>query len=216
MPTQFPRLIICAALSWIPAHAGICIEKEPPTPKHEFRLLAGYSPDSPDWLGTARDRSFIMVETGYSYRCWSWKNASLSYGVSLIPVAIVRQPRQTAFLVPTPGVSFIGNIPAHSVYAFGIQPVGLYAEFRRHDRFHPILEGNGGFVVSTEPIPEQGVNATGINFIFNGGVGLRWNTRPRNAVTAGYRWVHVSNAETTTNNPGLDNNVFYLAYSFLR
>src|SRR4029079_3916912 len=62
----------------------------------------------------------------------------------------------------------------------------------------------------------QGGNATRINFSLNGGVGLRWNTRPRNALTAGYRWVHVSNAETTTNNPGLDNNVFYLAYSFLR
>jgi len=109
-----------------------------------------------------------------------------------------------------------GYLPLGRAVVLREEPTGLYAEFRRHDRFHPILEGNGGFVVSTEPIPEQGVNATGINFIFNGGVGLRWNTRPRNAVTAGYRWVHVSNAETTTNNPGLDNNVFYLAYSFLR
>ena len=32
----------------------------------------------------------------------------------------------------------------------------------------------------------------------------------------GYRYFHISNAYTTSFNPGVDNNVFYVGYSFLR
>jgi hypothetical protein len=95
-------------------------------------------------------------------------------------------------------------------------PVGFLVEFLQHRRFHPIIEGNGGILDSTEPVPEQGDNATSLNFMFNGGVGFRWNAAQRSAVTLGYRWVHISNAERTSFNPGLDNNVFYVSYSFLK
>jgi ABC-type lipoprotein export system ATPase subunit len=36
------------------------------------------------------------------------------------------------------------------------------------------------------------------------------------AVTVGYKFLHVSNANTTSFNPGLDNNVVYVGYSFIR
>jgi opacity protein-like surface antigen len=131
----------------------------------------------------------------------------------VIPAAIVRQPSQIVSTALFPAARII---PPHSVYGFGVLPIGLYAEFLRHRRLHPILEGNGGILASTEPVPELGDNATGLNFIFNGGVGVRWNASQQSAVTLGYRWVHISNAETTSFNPGLDNNVFYVSYSFLR
>jgi hypothetical protein len=201
------------AVGSIPVYAGICTERAHAAPQHEFRFLAGYSADSPAWLGTAPNRRFVMVEASYSYRCWSWNHASLSYGAGVIPAAIVRQPSQ---IVSTAFFPAARIIPPHSVYGFGVLPIGLYAEFLRHRRLHPILEGNGGILASTEPVPELGDNATGLNFIFNGGVGVRWNASQQSAVTLGYRWVHISNAETTSFNPGLDNNVFYVSYSFLR
>ena len=37
----------------------------------------------------------------------------------------------------------------------------------------------------------------------------------RAAVTTGYRFLHISNANTPDFNTGLDNNVFYASYSFL-
>lgn len=55
-----------------------------------------------------------------------------------------------------------------------------------------------------------------MNFLFDLGVGLRWETSSRGAVSIGYRFLHISNADTTSFNPGVDNNVFYLGYSFLR
>ena len=199
----------------IPVFGGICHQTSTPSPKHEFRVLAGYSADSPDWVGTARDRSFIMVEASYSYRCWSWEHASLSYTAGVVPAAIVRQPRQLLSVALNPNSTVIVEIPPHAVYGFGVMPVGFFAEFLQHRRFHPIIEGNGGILDSTEPLPEQGTDASSVNFMFNGGGGVRWNAA-HSAVTLGYRWVHISNAGRTTFNPGLDNNVFYVSYSFLK
>jgi opacity protein-like surface antigen len=102
------------------------------------------------------------------------------------------------------------------VYGFGVTPVGLYAEFARSHRVHPIAEANGGIVASTEPIPLRGDGATGLNFLFDFGGGVRWQVSPRRAVTTGYRFQHISNAGTTNFNPGLDNHVFYLSFSFCR
>jgi hypothetical protein len=50
----------------------------------------------------------------------------------------------------------------------------------------------------------------------DGGGGIRWNIRPRSALSFGYRFLHISNAGTTSFNPGLNNNVSYFGYSLLR
>ncbi len=74
----------------------------------------------------------------------------------------------------------------------------------------------GGIIASTEPIPENQPNASGLNFLFAFGGGIRWNTGQRRALALGYRFLHISNAGTTSFNPGVDNNVIYVGYSFLR
>jgi hypothetical protein len=73
-----------------------------------------------------------------------------------------------------------------------------------------------GKIASTEPIPENRSNATGLNFLLDGGGGIRWNIRSRSALSFGYRFLHISNAGTTSCNPGLNNNVSYVGYSLLR
>ncbi len=182
------------------ARAGVCTGDG--QPRHEFRLLAGYSPEAATLIGTATDRRFGMVEFSYTYRCWSWNAVSIGYTAGVIPAAFVFQPRQTV-------------IPSHAVYGFAVMPAGFFAEFARRRRVHPVAEANGGILASTEPIPERGNNATGLNFLFNLGGGIRF-AAGRGAITVGYRFLHISNAGTTDFNPGLDNNVFYLSWSFLR
>ncbi len=61
-------------------------------------------------------------------------------------------------------------------------------------------------------MPVRAVNATGLNFMFDVGGGVRIGR----AVTLGYKFLHISNANTTSFNPGLDNNVIYAGYSFVR
>jgi opacity protein-like surface antigen len=74
----------------------------------------------------------------------------------------------------------------------------------------------GGIIASSEPVPVEATDATGLNFMFDFGGGLRWAVSNKHAISAGYRFMHISNARTTRFNPGLDNNVVYVGFSFLR
>ena len=180
--------------------------------KHDFQISAGYSPQSATLLGTTTDRRFVLVEASYGYRCWDWKDTSISYTAAIMPAAILLQPSQLAY--NRSGVPVLAA--SHAVYGFGFTPIGLSSEFLRQRRLHPFLAGDLGAIVSTEPIPQQTPNATSFNFLFDFGVGLRWNLNSKHALSFGYKFLHISNAGRTSDNPGVDNNVFYVGFSLLR
>jgi len=139
-----------------------------------------------------------------------WNSISLSLTPTLLPAAIVIQPAEVLDNPPA------RTVPGHAVYGFAVAPLGLTADLARRHRVHPFLETMEGMIASTEPIPENRPNATGLNFLFDGGGGIRWNIGPRSALSLGYRFLHISNAGTTSFNPGLNNNVIYIGYSLLR
>jgi len=182
--------------------AGLCSAGDR-QPRHDFQFFAGYSPASPTLIGTAPDRRLALAGFAHSYRCWSGNSVSVSYTVAAMPAAILIQPYQ-------------GNAPAHAVYGFAIAPAGFTFDLARKRPVHPFIETSGGIVASTEPIPENQPDASGLNFFFDLGGGIRWRVGERGAVSLGYRFFHISNAGTTSFNPGVDNNVFYVGYSFLR
>jgi hypothetical protein len=164
-------------------------------PRHDIQLFAGYSPDSPTFLGSAPDRQFAVAGLSYGYRCWTPGSVSVFYNATVMPAAIL--------------------INSHAVYGFAVAPLGFTVEFSRR-RVRPFFETIEGIIASTEPIPIRAPNATGLNFLFDLGGGIRWNMGPRRAISVGYRFLHISNAGTTNFNPGVDNNVIYVGYSFLR
>jgi hypothetical protein len=130
-----------------------------------------------------------------------------------MPAAILLQPSETLYNVTPPHARFS---PAHAVYGFAVAPLGFTLEIAGARRVHPFAETMEGIIASAEPIPENQPNATGLNFLVALGGGIRWMARPRGAVSFGYRFLHISNGGTTSFNPGVDNNVFYFGYSFLR
>ena len=201
------RFTFALTLAAIPLHAAFCSAPDGSS-RHEFGFFAGYSPVSPTLIGTATDRRFVVAGFTYSYRCWIWKNASVSYSPALLPAAILLQPTETLynFNLPYERVS-----PAHAVYGFGMAPLGFTLDLWRTHPVHPYGEFLGGLIASTEPIPENLPNATGLNFLFDLGLGVRIHS-----FSVGYRFMHISNASTTSFNPGLDNNVFYVGYSIHR
>jgi hypothetical protein len=182
--------------------------------RHEFEFFAGYSPVSSTLLGTATNRRFIAAGFTYEYHCWIWSSVSLSYTATAMPAAILLQPSQVLFNIP--GANLASLSRSHAVYGFAAAPLGFTLDLFRTRRFHPFVETIEGIIASTEPIPENQLNATGLNFLFDLGCGVRWSSGPHGAVILGYRFLHISNADTTSFNPGVDNNVFYLGYSFLR
>jgi hypothetical protein len=202
--TKFPTALLLLAA---PAMAGICSpDSKPVDPRHDFQFMAGYSPVSATLIGTTTDRRFVMAGFSYSYRCWVWSGASISYTGELLPAAILLQPGQ--YLPPF--------VPAHAVYGFGVTPLGFTAEFRRRHKIYPFLQTNEGIIASSEPIPINVTGATGLNFLIDVGGGVRIKAGDRRAITLGYKFLHISNGFTSPVNPGVDNNVFYAGFSILR
>lgn len=163
-------------------------------------------------IGSAPDRQLVLAGFSYGFRCWTPGPLSVYYNAALLPAAILRVPAQTIYNFSPPSQR---QADAHAVYGFGVMPVGFTVEFSRR-RIRPFVESMGGVIASTEPIPANQPNASGLNFVFDFGGGIRWNAGPGRALALGYRFLHISNAGTTSFNPGVDNNVIYVGFSFLR
>jgi hypothetical protein len=190
------RRLAILLLAICPAWAGFC-SADASEPRHDFQFFAGYSPVSATLIGTTTDRKFLLAGFGYSYRCWVWPGASIAYSGELMPAAVLFEP-------------------THAVYGFAITPLGFTAEFGRRHRVYPYLQTNEGIIASSEPVPINVTGATGLNFLIDLGGGVRIKTSERRAVSVGYKFLHISNGFTSSVNPGLDNNVFYVGFSILR
>jgi hypothetical protein len=209
-------LILLPAMAPFIATAQLCDKpSEFPSGRHEWQIMAGYSPASVAGYGTTEERRFLLVGARYSYRCKVWGHTTLSYTPAIFPAAILFQPRQT-FTEFQDGRLVRRTLPSHAVYGIAAAPLGVTVHFARRRRVQPLIESLLGIHAATEPIPQRGVDATGLNFVLSFGAGISWRFRDDRAVEFGYKFFHISNASTTSFNPGVDNNVIYAGYSFLR
>lgn len=215
--TRVTRLLIAACLLACYCKSASFCTPDPVAEdtKQALQFFAGYSPQSATLIGTTENRRFVLAGVEYSYRCWPWRNISISLTPGVLPAAILLQPVDYVY---TYGRAFsaVQYIPSHAVYGFGIVPIGFTVDFARKRVIHPFFEVNGGVIVSTEPIPVNTVDATAFNFLFDFGGGIQCTVADRRALSFGYKFLHISNANRTATNPGVDNNVFYAGFSFLR
>lgn len=196
--------------------AGFCTAGPVPgDSRHEFQFIAGYSPQSATLIGTTSDARFVAAGFEYSYRCWAWRPVSISFTAGMLPAAIQGAPALFAYSPISGAQRQIA--PAHWVYGFGITPVGFSFDFARTHEIHPFFEINGGIIASAEPIPVNVPDATALNFLVDFGGGVKWRPlQKRYGFEAGYKFLHISNAFTTSVNPGVDNNIFYMGFSLFR
>jgi hypothetical protein len=95
-----------------------------------------------------------------------------------------------------------------------MSPVGLQWNFHPASRLQPFLICHGGYMFSTREIP---VTAAGsFNFTFDIGGGLELYRTPSRSLRLEYRYHHISNDETANVNPGIDNGLVQVTYSFGR
>jgi hypothetical protein len=203
-------LLFIGALLAIPCHALGAVCNASVGPKHDFEFLAGYSPASSTWIGRSEDRRFALAGFAYSYKCWTAGAVDISYTVGVLPLTFLFLPAQPNFRSMMPQV-----IPAHAVYGAAMLPVGFTAHVGRH-AVQPFFAIHGGIIASTEPIPVNTAEATGLNFLFDISPGVRIKINEHQAVNLGYKFLHISNAYTTNVNPGVDNNVIFIGFSLLR
>ena len=86
----------------------------------------------------------------------------------------------------------------------GLAPVGLRFSLQLSPGMLVFAEGSGGGVAFARAMPKP--TARSLNFLGSAGAGLHLGKR----YIVGYRFTHLSNANTAAKNPGFNAHIFYL------
>jgi opacity protein-like surface antigen len=95
-----------------------------------------------------------------------------------------------------------------------MSPIGFQWNFLPARKTQPFVDAHGGYMFSTKPIPVY--DAGSFNFTFDIGAGLEVYRSRTQSVRVEYRFHHISNHNTANANPGIDNGLFQVTYSFGR
>jgi opacity protein-like surface antigen len=201
---------------------------------------------SPILLGIAENRRLLEFGASWSRRLWQGRVVNWQYNVEVLPVALESDPLVHDVTVYTSPTSYtftdsyapVGACHSGSgsftqtlngiTYAYtytdtcarqwtigeAMSPVGMQWNFLPRRKLQPVLIGHGGYMYSTQPIPTS--TAGSFNFTFDFGAGFElYRTRTR-SIRAEYRYHHISNHDTANFNPGIDNGLLQVTYSFGR
>ena len=138
-----------------------------------------------------------------------FKCYSNSYSALLYPIIIVGSNR------PPIGSEQVTEQCSHvGTYGGGLSPLGQKISFMPRHRVQPFLVENLGFLVFTRDVPNN--QSTRFNFTFEFGTGLEWYARDRRSWSVDIRFHHTSNAFLGLQDPGIDNVMYRVSYSFGR
>ncbi len=134
--------------------------------------------------------------------------------------AVTCTPQTSSFSFVNPnGVTYAGT---ETFFCSGrqwnigeaISPIGFQWNFLPRRRLQPFFIGHGGYMYSAKPIPI--LEAGSFNFTFDLGMGVELFREKTRSIRAEYRYHHISNHGTANENPGIDNGLFQVTYSFGR
>lgn len=173
---------------------------------HEFGAWWGVSLMTGHIWGYAKDIKYMPIDLNYSYSLHRGSMMDFRYAPELTALAMLDEP------TPNKKASFMNQ--RKRTYGSGVSPVGFRANFYPESKVQPFLSTDGGFIYFTDRV----LSPQGSQFMYtiDFGGGLQFFRMGRQAVSVGYRYQHLSNANISLHNPGTDTNVFYLAVSRFR
>ena len=184
---------------------------------NEWSAWAGYSFGSPPIIAVYDDRQLSIAAVRWGRVMTEWRYSDFEWTIDVMPLAMLQQPKLIGTYINSAGQQVTGEIQHPLVYGGGVNPIGMKWNFRRHSRWQPLISTTAGFIWSTKPVPLDVPGGTAYNFDFDFQVGIeRFNARGDRAWSFGAKWQHISNAFRTPLDPGIDNVVFSLGYSFFK
>jgi Lipid A 3-O-deacylase (PagL) len=206
-------LFIAAAVA---APAALGQQKQP---KNEFGVWGAYSVNSPDVYGSQGHQQFGVAAVRYGRTLFSSRRLAVEYALDVEPVELAREDHYATCQTGSGGIVLIYSCVQgkQEVYGGGVSPFGWKFNFRTARRWQPFGALSAGFVASRQPIPADIAGATLFNFTFNFQVGVeRFNPAHTRAWTFSYALQHISNADRSSVNPGVDLNMITVGYSFFK
>jgi len=172
---------------------------------HEFGAWWGYSGFSGNVWGYRKDVGYMPIDVTYSYLWIDGHKWNFRYSPELTALAMLDEPNWAAKDRFT---------QRRRTYGSGLSPVGFRASFYPNSRVQPFFTTNGGFIYFDDRV----LSPQGSQFMYSidFGAGIQIFRTQRQAISLGYRYQHLSNANISHHNPGTDANTFYLAVSRFR
>ena len=186
--------------------------------KNEFSVWASFAPDIPRLFSGSRKSTFGEVGFQYARRIATSRNVALKYTIDAIPFAFLNYRREL-LIRPTP--TTLGyDRPRTTAYAVSLTPVGFQLNFLRQRKIQPFITANAGMIFFNKSVPDDRSplrpdrRGRQFNFTLAGGGGVEFLTDSDKIVRVGFKFHHISNASTGNINPGFDQNLFYVGYTF--
>ncbi|MEX0720885.1 MAG: acyloxyacyl hydrolase [Balneolaceae bacterium] len=165
-----------------------------------FSLWGGYSFNSIRFLGKTPDSQTTIIGIGMKKLLKEYPNGNrLYYSTDIIPYLQYQYPKRDEAWKRSEGTGF------------GISPIGFYLIKPLSNNFFPFVQASGGAIYMDQLFPTD--LARKLNFTFDVTIGTRLKIADKNVLTFGYKFHHISNAQTGSENPGLDSNFLFLSFS---
>jgi opacity protein-like surface antigen len=168
-------------------------------------------------FGFAQNRSLYLTGIRYGWTLAHWNKLggmNLRYTPEIIPAAYLRDRVVKGQPVALDKFAFPAVPSDQYVFGGGVNPVGLQMNFRRGKRIQPLWDFEGGFLYFTRHVLT--VDGSQFQFTVATGPGVQFYFTPQTALTVGYRYHHMSNANISGHNPGTDTNHLYFSFSLFR
>jgi len=178
-----------------------------PGGRHEFGVWWGYSGFSGDIWGAAHSVRYMPTGIRYSYEFARHNQLwSLRYSPEITPYATITwlQPDILTNVVTE-------ESPRLRSWGSGVSPVGFRLNLHPLASVQPFLSNNAGFLYFRDRV----LSAQGSQWMYtiDFGAGVNIYHHHNQALTLGYRYQHLSNANISFHNPGTDANTFYFGVS---
>ena len=163
---------------------------------HFTTIIGGYSPKSVFLLGKTRD-----TKTWYTYLGTGKKIQSFLPGFTAY---------RTFGVIPYVNYDYEKRDDSdrhHTAYGFGISPVGY--EFLKpvSEQAYFNMGITSGIMYMSEYFPTS--KARRLNYSFDLSLSFQHFISQKTSISLGYRFHHISNAQTGTHNPGVDSNFLF-------
>jgi hypothetical protein len=214
MPAVITRLVTLAYFVWIPALLAQSSAQVERGNRH-IGFWMGLSPNSRVGEFAMPHRQLVLLGARAEWVIEALPSLTLAATSDIVPVAVITHtPTYTTRQVVFPGGGTTqlkeqtGNEP---VYGAGGMPFGfkLLIGSSSNVRLFGATSVGGLWFTRDVPIPD----GRRFNFSFEYGGGIEFGRRTQRTIILGYKFHHLSNANSAAVNPGLDSGVIYVGIS---
>lgn len=165
-----------------------------------YTIWGGYSAQSVPFLGKTKNSQTQILRIGFQKHLKDLNgDLSLWYTAGIIPYIHFDYPKRDA------------NDRRTTNNGFGISPAGFLIKNNKARWFTPFIQTTGGIIYMDDYFPTD--QARRLNYTFDIIIGNIFQINTYSDISLGYKFHHISNAQTGNQNPGLDSNFLFLKLS---